>query len=51
MYIHQNAWQNHNIAFEIMEKFKYLEITIKDKNYIHKQLVSRSDLRNLRNAC
>jgi len=37
-----------NISFESAEHFKYLGITLKNQNYIHKKIKSRL---NLKNAC
>jgi hypothetical protein len=44
MFHNLNAGQNHNIAnksFENVEKFRYMEITVTNKNYINEEVLRK----------
>jgi hypothetical protein len=48
---HQNAGQNHNLIiankpFKNVAKFKYLEMTVKNKKFIEKEIKSRLNVQN-----
>jgi hypothetical protein len=53
LYRHQNSGQNHyinraNRSFEILEQFRYLGTTVRDRNLIQKEIKRRL---NSGNAC